>query len=82
LLIADYPKLKFILGQNVEELKEIPMKRRSAKADGFWAFGVVLILSAVLISNWSLSLGYAVVAGGFLLMIIGWWFFDRVKKVK
>ena len=81
LLIADYPKLKFILSQNVEELKTIPLKRRSAKADGFWALGVLLILLAVLLSNWSLTLGYAVVGGGFLMMIFGWWFFDRVKKV-
>jgi uncharacterized membrane protein YphA (DoxX/SURF4 family) len=81
LLIADYPKLKFILSQNVEELKNIPLKRRSAKADGFWALGVILILSAVLLSKWSLSLAYAIVAGGFLMMIIGWWFFDRAKKV-
>lgn len=80
LLIADYPKLKFILSQNVEELKTIPLKRRSAKADGFWALGVGLILLAVLLSNWSLSLGYTVVLGGFLMMISGWWFFDRRRK--
>jgi uncharacterized membrane protein YphA (DoxX/SURF4 family) len=77
LLIADYPKLKFILSQNVEELKTIPLKRRSAKADAFWVLGVLLILLAILLSNWSLTFGYAVVVGGFLMMIIGWWFFDR-----
>ncbi|MFZ6664598.1 DoxX family membrane protein [Peijinzhouia sedimentorum] len=80
LLIADFPKLKFILSQNVEELKAIPLKRRSAKADGFWALGVGLIFLAVLLSNWSLTLGYMVVAGGFLMMISGWWFFDRGRK--
>ncbi len=82
LLIADYPKLKFILSQNAEELKAIPLKRRSAKADGIWALGAGLILLAVLLSNWSLTLGYAVVAGGFLMMIIGWWLFDRGRNPK
>ncbi len=80
LLIADYPKLKFILSQNVEELKAMPLKRRSRKADIFWALGVGLILLAVIVSNWSLPVSYVLVAGGFSLMIFGWYRFDRNTK--
>lgn len=50
LLAYDYPKLKFILTDVIGDIKPVPLKRKSKKADGLWLLSVVAILVSVPLS--------------------------------
>ncbi|MCE7995298.1 MAG: hypothetical protein HEP71_25195 [Roseivirga sp.] len=50
LLAYDYPKLKFILTDVTRDIRPLPLKRQSKKADGLWLLSVIAILSSVPLS--------------------------------
>ncbi|KYG82686.1 DoxX family membrane protein [Roseivirga echinicomitans] len=69
LLIYDYPKLKFILSDHTESVKNIPFKRTSRKADRGWIVLCVVILLTIPISYLNLTVAWSICAGAVLGLI-------------
>lgn len=71
LLIMDYHKLKFLLTDQPEALKAIPLRRRFPKKDLFWGIGMALILGSTLIYPLNALMAYVMIGGslvGFLVI--------------
>lgn len=70
LLAYDYHKLKFILTEETEPLKQMPLKRKSLKADAIWALALVGIGASVPLSYWHLEAAWILCA--VMMLIILW----------
>lgn len=69
LLIYDYPKLKFILSDHTESVKNIPLKRTSGKADRGWIILCIIILLTIPISYLNLNAAWIICMGAVLGLI-------------
>ena len=75
LLAFDYHKLKFILFEQTAPLKQLPLKRKSIKADAIWALALVGIGASVPLSYWHLEAAWVLCA---LMMVIIIW--NQLRK--
>ena len=64
LLTADYHKLKHILNERVQPLKDLPLKRLYPRKDLIWGIGMVLIVVATLVHPLSAMVAYSMIALG------------------
>lgn len=69
LLAYDYHKLKFILTDQPESLRKLPLERRSIKADTIWLVAAAGILISVPLSYYQLTLAW-ILCGAMVLLII------------
>ena len=70
LLAYDYHKLKFILFEQTEPLKRMPLRRKSIYADAIWALALVGIGASVPLSYWHLEAAWILCA--LMLLVILW----------
>ncbi|MBX7152618.1 DoxX family membrane protein [bacterium] len=68
LLAYDFDKLKFILTDDIAELKPIGIHRPSRKSDVFWVGGLLIILISISLVTLSLWAMYAGVGAGFMML--------------
>ena len=53
LLAADYPKLKFLLHQDPDRLKQYPLVRKNALEDMIWVVGFIIFIIGLLTINYT-----------------------------
>lgn len=68
LLAYDFDKLKFILTDNVSELKPISVHRPSRKSDALWFGGLICVLISISLVTISIGAMYAGVGAGFMMI--------------
>lgn len=71
LLIADFHKLKFLLTDDITDLKPLKIKRRSPRADALWALVILLLLGSSWVFEYSRAGFWAVVGVGLSLLVAG-----------
>ena len=69
LLAYDYHKLKFILTDQPESLRKLPLERKSIKADTIWLVAAAGILISVPLSYYHLTMAW-ILCGAMVLLII------------
>ncbi len=67
LLLADYPRLKYLLVDDPAALRPYRLRRPRPFTDGLWGFGLLLVLLAPLGWRWAAWFAYALMVAGFLL---------------
>ncbi|MCY7353399.1 MAG: DoxX family membrane protein [Cytophagaceae bacterium] len=69
LLIADFHKLKFLLNDDITELKPLNVRRRTPRVDALWVLAMILLLGSSLVFGYSRKAFWVIVAIGLLLLI-------------
>jgi hypothetical protein len=80
-LLYDWHKLKFILTDDVEPLKKIPVVRSDIKLDVIYGIVFLLFILAVVMSNFNKKVGDYVSILGYLC-VFGLWLYTQISKRK
>lgn len=82
LLIADFHKLKFLLTDQPESLKAIPLKRRFPQKDIYWVIGILMIFISTIIYPYSSIITYILIGMALIgFLVINLWRIQQSQEV-